>query len=559
MSAIQNTNNHDDHQNNQYADAIDSSPLAQLEAELSLVDMDSPYGARAVARVQHAITAHQNQAAGLRRSKQQRAIAHIEECAKSAAKKPVNAVPAKHRRRSLVRSPIPWTRQAPPFELARRGAFFGMDRLHPMDAVHVLCIGGTGVGKTISTVEPVLRAMLRYPLPTASGDKSTAMFVVDPKRELLSVVTTTLAASGQLHRLRHLGEDDTLPPVAFFEVDDGLSPRDKLARLGTVLGTEDLAVDNMKYWQEAGLLVLLQFMQLEQDYRLCTGSSLFEELAKRLQLPVEPYTGFWNRLSVFVSRSRGKRSEFELMSKMLEAVLNDAGMGRHADATVMSSFLGNDDNNIQWHYRAQSLHPMTSLLGDPDIAAVVDFDPFPDGSRTTTDVRAALDDGLVLLYQPEPCANAEMAARAIKTKVFEAVKSRNDMERPVGIVIDEFQKFISCDPVTGDATFLDTARAYRANCVLATQSIGALLLALGSTAQARSAVDAIVANTPTKFFFGSKDRQTTQELRALIPALPGGQHVLDIRTLAQLQPGEAYWSLANGQWGRGCAEREDLL
>jgi len=557
VAEIQNTNSRNDDNNKTFQDAYDSNsaPLAQLASKLPSFETDCPSGTSVSATVQPEDMPREIQAAGLRHSWQRLAIAESE---RAAVQRPAKTSSAARRRR-LVRSPIPWTKQAPPFELARQGAFFGMDRLHPMDAVHVLSLGGTGVGKTTSTVEPPMCAMLRYQLPTASGDKCTGMFVVDPKRELLSVVTRTLAASGQLQRLRHLGEDDTLPPVAFFETNDGLSARDKLARLGTVLGTEDLATDNMKFWQEAGLLVLLQFMQLEQDYRSCTGCSLVEELVKRLELQVASPAGFWGRLAVFISRSRGSRSEFQLMSKTLQSALNVAGMGEHADVTVMSAFVGNEDNHIQWHYRVQAVQPMTRLLGDPDIAAVVDFDPFPDGRQTTLDVRAALDDGLVLLYQPEPSRNTEMAARAIKTKVFEAVKSRNDMERPVGIVIDEFQKFISCDPVTGDATFLDTARAYRANCVLATQSIGALLLALGSTAQARSAVDAIVANTPTKFFFASKDRQTTQELRALIPALPGGQHVLDIRTLAQLHPGEAYWSLADGRWGRGRAELHGLL
>jgi hypothetical protein len=544
------------------SDYFESHPLAQLAAGLSLVEKDG-YDAGAPPAAsddnQPVAPSPQERAARQREEKQQRAATRIQDAERRSAAPSTVAMRQTLRRRRLVKAALPWTTQDPPFELARRGAFFGMDRLHPTDLVHVLSLGGTGVGKTVSTIVPALGAILRYQLPTATGFKRTAMFIVDPKCELLPFVVKSLTASGELHRLRHLGVDDTVPPVGFFEVNDGLSPRDKLSKLEAVLRTDELSVDNLKYWHEAGLLIVQQFMQLEQDYRARNRDSLLAELTRRLDLAVAPDAGFWAQLSAFLSRSKGRKTEFDHLCKTLEATLDYGGLEAHADAEVMSSFAGNDENNIQWHYRLQSVQPMASLLGDLDIAAVVDFDPFPDGCKPRVDICSALDDGLVLLHQPEPSETAELAARAIKTKVFEAVKSRNDMERPVGIVIDEFQKFISCDPVTGDATFLDTARAYRANCVLATQSIGALLLALGSTPQARSAVDAIVANTPSKFFFASKDRQTSQELRALIPGLPGGQHVLDIRTLAQLKPGEAYWSLADGRWGRGRAQRHDLL
>jgi type IV secretory pathway TraG/TraD family ATPase VirD4 len=169
-----------------------------------------------------------------------------------------------------------------------------------------------------------------------------------------------------------------------------------------------------------------------------------------------------------------------------------------------------------------------------------------------------MDTGAVVVLQPEPRQASDLAARAIKAKWYEAATSRSDMERPVGVVCDEFQRFITLDPVSGDANFLDTARAYRVNCVFATQSVAALELALGSGPKAKAAVAAILCNTPSKWFFASKDSATVQELRDLIPPSPGGRHVVDVRPPAQLRPGEAYWSLANGQWGRGRANLAQL-
>ena len=133
------------------------------------------------------------------------------------------------------------------------------------------------------------------------------------------------------------------------------------------------------------------------------------------------------------------------------------------------------------------------------------------------------------------------------------------MERPTGLIVDEFQRFITIDAQSGDANFLDVARGYRCNCVLATQSVEALHNALRSSRHAVAAVASILANAPTKWFFATKDQSTTALMRVLIPGPPEpGPHIVDARPTALLKPGEAYWMMANASWGRGRA-RLDLL
>jgi len=48
-------------------------------------------------------------------------------------------------------------------------------------------------------------------------------------------------------------------------------------------------------------------------------------------------------------------------------------------------------------------------------------------------------------------------------------------------------------------------------------------------------------------------------VRAQLPPSPiGREHVVAVRPLALLSRGEAYWSLADGRWGRGRANRDHL-
>jgi hypothetical protein len=83
--------------------------------------------------------------------------------------------------------------------------------------------------------------------------------------------------------------------------------------------------------------------------------------------------------------------------------------------------------------------------------------------------------------------------------------------------------------------------------------------ALKSSRHAEAAVASIVANTPSKFFFAVKDQKTEQVMRNLFPESPGsGPHIVTARPPSLLKPGEAYWCLADGRWGRGRAQIESF-
>ena len=63
-------------------------------------------------------------------------------------------------------------------------------------------------------------------------------------------------------------------------------------------------------------------------------------------------------------------------------------------------------------------------------------------------------------------------------------------------------------------------------------------------------VDILIANSPTKIIYKSLDRQTHHSLKEWIPPAPEGRrHVVDIRPVALLPIGSAYY-LCNGDWGQ---------
>ena len=124
------------------------------------------------------------------------------------------------------------------------------------------------------------------------------------------------------------------------------------------------------------------------------------------------------------------------------------------------------------------------------------------------------------------------------------------MERPVAYVVDEFQRFISNDPETGEHAMLDRNRAYRMNAVLASQSYAALATAVAGDRHSGTALDSIMTNCPSKVLFRTPDLASVHAMQSVIPRDPFGDgHVLTFRPPSSLLVGEYYYTL-QGKWGR---------
>lgn len=452
----------------------------------------------------------------------------------------------------LIREAIPWEPSDPDLQVGTNGSFFGYSSLHPTVINNSLAIGGTGSGKSQSLVIPLLNALLRYELHDGTV---ASLLVIDPKKELLAHVRTTLGQRNELDRLVIIGEG---APIRIFANDSALSVSDKLAKL-QVFGPKAHSESDHSYWQNLSNAMLLDLMQLELAFAKQThGKRLFALMCDELRLPNTWGKGFWQQLRAVLAHSRTSRARLRETDALLRFICRQA-LVEIRSVQVMQVYTGDDELLRQWTYAVQSADPLIIALSNPDVCQFVDLDPVQKLDGCNTNISDLVVQGKVVVFCPEPREGHRLAAMSLKSKFFEAVFSRENQRRPIGVVADEFQKFVTNDQETGEQSFLDRCRAYRCIAVLATQSISSLKYALGSNAAAQTAVEIVTANTPSRFIFRTTDTDTVAWLKSQLPcASDSGPHVIDLRRPASLRPGEAYYILANGVWGRKRACLESM-
>ena len=189
-----------------------------------------------------------------------------------------------------------------------------------------------------------------------------------------------------------------------------------------------------------------------------------------------------------------------------------------------------------------------------DEAVPVDFSAAVDAEQART----------VYVFQPRLDGNEALLARALKATWFEAIlSSRKRLQHgnrmPLAAYIaDEFHRFITSDKVHGEQSFLDTCRSFGVCCVLACQSVSSMEHALeeegDSWQKNKAALEILLNNTASKFFFRSTDQALQAFLDRLCPPAPGFGPLTQVRPPSTLQPGECYASLSDGRF-----ERRQLL
>ncbi|MEJ8858655.1 DEAD/DEAH box helicase [Variovorax robiniae] len=463
--------------------------------------------------------------------------------------------------RRMIQVPQPFRSTDPPLQLARAGsrAFFGLpDALHPTQLANVLAIGGTGAGKTASALVPVLDALLRYRL---HNGKAASLLVVDPKNELSARVHATLQELGELDRLVVI--DGSTPPIEFFPANSPLTPSERLAKLEVFLPARNDAGDNA-YWRGLGMAFLRDLVQLDDAFAHASARQglqmrIFHEIALELGCASGP-ASFWSDVRNVMACARLSGRHLVKVSRLIGKHCKSVDLDLGAIARTLEAYTADRDLIEQFNYVLMSAcDTLGALMADPETKSLVDFDVRPIGEQPRTNVLELVQEGKVILFSPEMRAGHRLAAQALKTKFFEAVFARTDQERPIGIVVDEAQRFVTSDPESGEQSFLDRCRAFRCITLLATQSLASLRYELGSLSSGQAALEIMGSNLPSKFFFRSTDDQTVNWLRNQLPHPGnGGAHIVDVRRPAQLRPGEAYYLLADGQWGRGQADLQGL-
>jgi hypothetical protein len=204
-----------------------------------------------------------------------------------------------------------------------------------------------------------------------------------------------------------------------------------------------------------------------------------------------------------------------------------------------------------------TLNNLYREIASDQFARYVSLNPFegPDPERRL-DVLDALDTGRCVCYYPKDTSVIAIAVgKALKSKFFEVSFVRGDRERAFIYVCDEFQRFITNDPTSGEQSFLDRCRAFRGICVLATQSVASLKYALasdGSDAGDQASLDVIMNNTGHQALLPQHRSGHAEAARSLIPMpyIQNKPHLTDVRPVSTLGVGECYYLLSSGEWGR---------
>lgn len=455
---------------------------------------------------------------------------------------------------------------------------------------HVLVLGETGSGKTASVLMPLLRAVLDTSSKDGKRDRAHSALVIDPKDGEL---TRFLVERLPPERLRLIAPGRGEWTVPFFlpnpsgELPDPHDLFDALLSANPsnpTGGTKDSG-----FWIASGRRLLEGF--ISADHWLARTSGPAQVLATwETLLENQPTLAPVNQKQRVVADD-GMECLIDGWESRVDgrAVRDLWDRGGYLDLLALGvartlsngSFLRNwsalqADQGCPpalWSATAGLSNIHRETLGGIALTAQNILQPFTLSAtaghlwtnpfhrptdRTMINPTALMNSGAVAIYcPPDPSRRSNVLGQAIKRNFFRAALKTRDRSRPFLYMADEFQRFITADVASGETTFFDRCRAYGVCCVVATQSQSSLRYALESNSagiSADSALQVMLSNLATQFYFRTTDPKTQQRLRSLIPqhpVEPGLPHVIDLRPVTSLIPGEAYWLAASGAWGRG--------
>ena len=435
---------------------------------------------------------------------------------------------------SLVKTPIPWSRDDPSLVFPKN-FFGGNDKIHPIDFVHGGGFGATGAGKTVGLVLPFVETAIAFSLHDGTP---SAVVVVDPKKEIAEHIARQFADRGEPNRLFTIGEG---PPIQLFPVDCELGAADRHERLRE-LSPQESQGDSNRCWTLKADALLINLIQLELTYKKKCGERFLQVLVERVGDVMPPRGGpYWEMVRALLAYITSDRKNLRQVAGAIKDICDEQDIAIPS-VRLFSSYLSGETHD-QLCYVVMSTEATVNALCDPQVADLVNLDVI--GNAVGTNIKDLIDASKVIVFQPEPTTAGTVATKAFKQRFFEAVYSRENLRQPVFFVVDEYQTFVGAK----DTSLLDRARGYRAIALLASQSLAALQNALRHEPSANNIVETLVANLPSRFSFRSNCVDTARWLKSQIPDIASGPHILEVRRLSMLRPGEAYFMLANGTWG----------
>ena len=442
---------------------------------------------------------------------------------------------------SSLTVPVAYKETDPPF-VFRRGAFLDRTEIHPSELGQVLGIGATGSGKSYSLVMPLLESFIAY--SNAQG-KRMGMLLVDPKGELLPFCIAELKALGQEDRLVRLGEGCR---VKFFSEQSQLSLEDRYRKLAGMFAIKTNGDGSL--WQQKGGQLSIDMATLDRKFEIHTGVRLWGVVRSLIDGKDHSQASQWENICAIYSYAIESKRNLEWIT-IVSTVLLRLCPDLQKIESVFNKFSGDPEMANQLFYRVSNAELVCKILAAKEVTSVINTDLFPKDSPNDWSVAELIDAEKIIVHQPAGTYSGDIAGRLLKSRFFADALERPDMLQPLGYIVDEFQNYITSDRETGEQSFIDRCRSYRVNCVLVTQSMASIELALAKQGEElpKLVINILAANTATKLIFRTSDDGTYASLKGWIPAAPiGHTHIVDVRHPALLPVGTAYY-LCDGGWG----------
>ena len=439
---------------------------------------------------------------------------------------------------------------------------------------HLLALGQTGAGKSVSVVLPVVSAIVQAP-----PDRVSASLLIDPKHEIGPMLEHLVPE--RLHYLRPAEDGLSLMAGPRWSLDADLAAGKWLGAATKILlrvvsfvpsSPARVLIDhqqdtlNGEFFAREGteflLTVLALVLMVTQrdapppedwlagDSRACLwvralldranggsgvrGPNALALAAYALQGPLaeppkaQPASVFDDNPFDDSPVAQAEEWLFARIGRGARKVWGKApGEGRDVIERVLSYWTPMVTVRPQFVGVLSSARAACSDFAEPHVATTLYFGCEPGargaggGACDFAEAVGVDGGGRLLLFQPSRDGLDALVTRVLKALFFEAVfsdpiRASSGPDLPlVAYVADEFHQFVTSDRV-GDANFLDAARSYGVFCVLACQSVASIENAFahsgGSEAEDATAVSILWNNTGSKFFF-PLDRPTHREPR----------------------------------------------
>lgn len=355
---------------------------------------------------------------------------------------------------------------------------------------HVLATGGTGCGKTLSVVLPLLESCIRH----RENDRAAAVFICDVKGDLTQPVREMVAQCGRQGDLVEISpESGVTIDVLEILTRDPLTGGALLYRAALAdANTGGRLGDDNAYWE----MGMIEYLASALAWSLLLGVPL-KGSTLRMLLGMRADT-----TSVTLGRPRRnlRIADMERLKTELYSSEDPAVRQLSEQLSGLLSLAALETKT--WSIFQSIVVQITSRLSHPLIDTLC-------SNRPSVQLDSWLGEGKIFLvrlpFDLQPL-QSNFLARLLKMSLFKRVLTQSaEAVRPSFFVIDEAHRFVTGDDESGDHNFIDRCRAFRCGCVYATQSLNPIKALMEGPR-----FDTFLANVNTRLFGRTLDIPTSE-------------------------------------------------